>query len=756
MALTTTQISELYVSIFNRASEKSGNESWAAKDLTAAEIADEMLATSDAQAYFGTSIDTNRAFVELIYANTLNKQPADDVDGINYWVGLLDAGMSKGTMVAQLNAAVATYAPGAENYDANNAATVAAYEQFTNRVAVSDYAAEKILTTPSDYVTSTSFGANGLNVTADAATTTAAKSAVLTVAATTATEYYAAVTNNPAATVAELNAAFDAAVAAAADIETAKIATYDAAVATYDAAVATAATSKTAADTAAANVSTLALATDAKTAADTAATDAAAVVTAAAAVSTAAADTAATEDDTTAATNATAADNASTAANTAADAIQVVVDNLTPQTFTIAAAATTVVEGNTLDFTVTADHARDVDTTVNYQIQGVAVAGGTADPVADLGVLNGTATILAGETTATVTITPTADQVTEGYEGFKVVLLDSAFAETASSGNVVISDPANAGQTFNLTTGVDNFTGGTANDTFNATNTTLTALDDLNGGTGNDVLNIDDVANTTTDIVPASATIANIETMNIKGAAAVTADVSGTNVTGLNTLNLTKAGGAVALTAATTTDVNVSGVTGVTGVKGGNNVSVTDATAGNNITVGNSAAGGDAAGTITITDTDNSGANAISVEGGTDVTVTTTADKASSGSITVGDATNGEATGNVTVTQNSTSNGTGMTAGNVTVTSAVAAGPINVTEFVPLSVSSLNNIEPALELDPLNTGAVNVLFVKVCVPVKVTSPTFCGVIFVNETESDPNVADVFVVHIHIVLSFVEP
>ena len=102
-----------------------------------------------------------------------------------------------------------------------------------------------------------------------------------------------------------------------------------------------------------------------------------------------------------------------------------------------------------------------------------------------------------------------------------------------------------------------------------------------------------------------------------------------------------------------------------------------------------------------------------------------------------------------------------VAAGKVTVTSAVAAGPINVTVFVPFSVSSLNNIEPALELDPLNVGAdivgaVNVLFVKVCVPVYVTSPIFCGVIFVNETESDPNVADVFVVHIHIVLSLVVP
>ena len=55
-------------------------------------------------------------------------------------------------------------------------------------------------------------------------------------------------------------------------------------------------------------------------------------------------------------------------------------------------------------------------------------------------------------------------------------------------------------------------------------------------------------------------------------------------------------------------------------------------------------------------------------------------------------------------------------------TSAVAAAPFKVIAFVPLSVSSLNKIVPALEADPLNTGAVKVLFVSVCVPVSDTSP----------------------------------
>ena len=58
--------------------------------------------------------------------------------------------------------------------------------------------------------------------------------------------------------------------------------------------------------------------------------------------------------------------------------------------------------------------------------------------------------------------------------------------------------------------------------------------------------------------------------------------------------------------------------------------------------------------------------------------------------------------------------------GNVTVTSAVEAGPIKVTAFVPLSVSSLNKIEPAALEEPVRTGVVKLLFVNVCVPVSET------------------------------------
>ncbi|WP_434580938.1 DUF4214 domain-containing protein [Sulfurimonas sp. NW15] len=154
MALTQTQVSELYVAIFNRASEGSGNRFWQHSGLSAAEAANEMLATQDAQTYFGSSLDSNQAFIEHIYANTLNKTIEDDPDGIAYWVDLLDNGASRGEVVTGLIDAISSY----EN--ATDPATKAAYDQFMNRVTVSDFMATEVDATPPTYATVTSFGAD--------------------------------------------------------------------------------------------------------------------------------------------------------------------------------------------------------------------------------------------------------------------------------------------------------------------------------------------------------------------------------------------------------------------------------------------------------------------------------------------------------------------------------------------------------------------------------------------------------------------
>jgi hypothetical protein len=176
MALTQTQVSQLYVAIFNRASEGSGNAYWQTQsDMAAAATA--MLATTDAESYFGDSLDSDQAFIEHIYLNTLNKTAEDDADGIAYWVGRLEAGATRGEVVAELVQVIESYGPDGENYDPEDAATVAAYNQFMNRVEVSNYMADNVTNPPADYAQSTAFDQD-LVVTDDPATVTTAQAAI--------------------------------------------------------------------------------------------------------------------------------------------------------------------------------------------------------------------------------------------------------------------------------------------------------------------------------------------------------------------------------------------------------------------------------------------------------------------------------------------------------------------------------------------------------------------------------------------------
>ncbi|WP_425642620.1 beta strand repeat-containing protein [Marinomonas gallaica] len=333
-----------------------------------------------------------------------------------------------------------------------------------------------------------------------------------------------------------------------------------------------------------------------------------------------------------------------------------------------AAAENSVVEGNGVDFTVTMNKAVEVDTTFTYQVQGVTTSvAAAATPVDDLGVLNGTVTILAGETTGTFTLTPAADGITEGFEAFKVVLLDENNEAAQESGNILIKDPTNAGQSFVLTSNVDEFTGGAGNDTFRANYDleagagagahTLSTLDAIDGGAGEDVLNITSDNGTNTYTL-AAASVSNVETISIQGSDDVVANVSGSTFSGVETLASTKSIDST-LTAAATTDISVSGATGAIVVNGGKDVVVTDSAANNNISVGDTT---ESAGTVTVTDT-NQGTGNIVVEGGTDVTVNatvagTTAD-VTGGTINVGNNTD-QPTGTIKVTQTNTNTGSSI------------------------------------------------------------------------------------------------
>ena len=83
MALTQTQVSQLYVTLFGRVSEGAGNKFWQnSQDIATA--ATNMLATEAAKEYFGSALTSDEAFIKHIYKNTLNKTEVEDPEGINF------------------------------------------------------------------------------------------------------------------------------------------------------------------------------------------------------------------------------------------------------------------------------------------------------------------------------------------------------------------------------------------------------------------------------------------------------------------------------------------------------------------------------------------------------------------------------------------------------------------------------------------------------------------------------------------------
>ena len=132
MALTQTEVSQLYVSVFGRASEGEDNTYWQSAGTDMITTANTMLSLQVSIDYFGAGI-TNEAFVALIYTNTLGKSYADDPEGQDYWAKELNDGKSKGEMVAALISAATDPATAGD-----------AQDQFNNQVAVSNYTADTI------------------------------------------------------------------------------------------------------------------------------------------------------------------------------------------------------------------------------------------------------------------------------------------------------------------------------------------------------------------------------------------------------------------------------------------------------------------------------------------------------------------------------------------------------------------------------------------------------------------------------------
>ncbi len=136
--LSQTQVSQLYVTIFGRASEGEGNTYWQSDQTDMAVAANVMLNTDPAKAYFGDTLNDNWQFIEFIYENTLGKLYAEDPDGVDFWVSELVNGKSKGEVISLLiNACMDPQYSG-----------LPAQDQFINKVTVSNYTADRIATCP--------------------------------------------------------------------------------------------------------------------------------------------------------------------------------------------------------------------------------------------------------------------------------------------------------------------------------------------------------------------------------------------------------------------------------------------------------------------------------------------------------------------------------------------------------------------------------------------------------------------------------
>ncbi len=388
--LTKTQVSELYVAIFNRASEGDGNTYWQTNQTNAEVTANTMLATGAAITFFGDSLDTDQAFIEHIYLNTFNKTVTDDADGIAFWVAQLTAGDSRGKVIAD----IVTAAQSPENAGA-------AQDQFNNRVLVSDDTADKLAVAPSD-LTAVQFIAEGLGVvTDDAATVTVATALV-----------------------------------------------------------------------------------------------------------------------------------------------DVLVDSLIPRTFTLSTDSSTVTEGTTTVYTVTADQAVTEDTVVTFTLSpGDASSADQGTNTTNLndfaaGSFNTVlATIAAGATTATFDVATINDGLTELPETYSVTAEIAGVTDAITITTNLEDAGSSTITTFVLTTGLDNVTGGDADDLFfgvvdgtTPANTTLNSFDTIDGGAGTDTFNLTLTANN----YDGSSSISSIEKFVVQTTSARTFDANG--LTGVDTI----------------------------------------------------------------------------------------------------------------------------------------------------------------------------------------------------------------------------
>jgi S-layer protein len=379
-----------------------------------------------------------------------------------------------------------------------------------------------------------------------------------------------------------------------------------------------------------------------------------------------------------------------------------------PLTYALTASAASVYEGAGITYTLTASAPVAVDTVVDFSVvPGDAAAGDQGTSNTNLndfaaGAFNPTSvTIKAGATTATYGVTSSTDTKTELPETYTVKAVSGTATLATKSTTLLDGTGADVGKTYTLTTGVDSgasFVGTASNDTYDALATTLTALDSLDGAGGTDVLNVSDVnaAGAQTYTVPASVTMANIETLNVTVASdnvgdTLTADVSAW--TGLKTVNATISGTDAPITLVTTKG-NVTAAT----LSGSTTGAITDSATTDTLATVTAV---ENAGLVTVTSDALTALNLKTSAGGATVVAAaaTRALAVNLDGVTAGTVTDAQAT-----TLNVTSSGTKTT--GVTLTT-VKATTVTIDAAVATTITDVN-IDAATKLTTKGAGAITV------------------------------------------------
>jgi S-layer protein len=243
-------------------------------------------------------------------------------------------------------------------------------------------------------------------------------------------------------------------------------------------------------------------------------------------------------------------------------------------------------------------------------------------------------------------------------------------AATVDAAKAAVDALVISGQVFTLTTGIDTIVGTAGNDTIVAVlddttpaNATFTNLDSIDGGAGNaDTLQLNDL-DTAGSGFPAGTSLKNVEIAVVRGAGVVNVDTS--TAVGLTKVQVTQATDAT-VNAAGTTAVEVTGAGGTITVDGGSSQTVTSSTSGAAITLGATTV---STGAISVTHSKQAGAT-IGVDGGSSVSVTASGVTTGAVNIGQGGAASDLPSGAVTVTSTGAASvaGTDVTHGAISVT----------------------------------------------------------------------------------------